>query len=64
VIDQDAFATEHEKKTAIAKTPPNRRQFTQPGSDDSVIRPQTEISHQGSIRLDHFTRPPLTHLKI
>jgi hypothetical protein len=31
---------------ALLKTPPNRRQFTQPGSDDSVIRPQTEISHR------------------
>jgi hypothetical protein len=64
MVDEHAFAADHEKKTAIAKTPPNRRQLTQPGSDDSVIRPQTEISHRGSIRPDHFTRPPLTHLKI
>src|SRR3954451_19134905 len=63
VVDQDAFAAEHEQKTAIAKTPPNRRQLTQLGSDGSVIRPHTEVSHRGPIRPDHFTRPPLTDLK-
>src|SRR4051794_21012616 len=63
MVDQDAFAAEHEQKTAIAKTPSNRRQLTQLGSDGSVIRPHTEVSHRGPIRPDHFTRPPLTDLK-
>ena len=63
VVDQHAFAADHEKQTAIAKAPAYRRQIAQADANGRIVRSKTEIANRGPISPNHFTRPPLTDLK-
>ena len=59
-----AFPAKQDLKTAVAKSPADRCQLAQPGSDRRIVRSPAAITDRTAIGADDLARPPLAHLVV